>query len=90
MSEIALRELRNNTSEVLRRVEAGEQMTVTVNGRGVAQLTPLPRRPRFLPWQQVLAHPADRGFLEDLRETLGDETTDDIEDPWERADRRAR
>lgn len=33
MTEIALRELRNNTSEVLRRVENGEELDVTVNGR---------------------------------------------------------
>jgi prevent-host-death family protein len=83
MAEVALRDLRNKTSEVLRRVEAGEELTVTVNGRGVAQLVPLPRRPRFLPWQQVLAHQADPGLAEELRELLPD-TTDDIEDPWEK------
>jgi prevent-host-death family protein len=48
VTEIALRELRNNTSEVLRRVEGGEEIDVTVNGRAVARLVPLPRRPRFL------------------------------------------
>ncbi|MGH3889457.1 MAG: type II toxin-antitoxin system Phd/YefM family antitoxin [Pseudonocardiaceae bacterium] len=33
MTEIPLRELRNDTSGVLRRVEDGERFTVTVSGR---------------------------------------------------------
>lgn len=39
---IPQRELRNNAGAVLRRAEAGEVFTVTVDGRPVAQLTPLP------------------------------------------------
>jgi len=39
---IAQRELRNNAGAVLRRAEAGEVFTVTVAGRPVAQLVPLP------------------------------------------------
>ncbi|MBJ7459270.1 MAG: type II toxin-antitoxin system prevent-host-death family antitoxin [Thermoleophilaceae bacterium] len=35
------RELRNNSSEILRAVEAGESFTVTNHGRPVAKLTPL-------------------------------------------------
>jgi prevent-host-death family protein len=46
MTEIASRELRNDTVGVLRRVEAGESLTVTTNGRPVAQLVPLPRKRR--------------------------------------------
>ncbi|MGH3586606.1 MAG: type II toxin-antitoxin system Phd/YefM family antitoxin [Pseudonocardia sp.] len=87
MNEIALRELRNHTSEVLRRVEDGEELDVTVNGRAVARLVPLPRRPRFLPADVVLANQADPGLLDDIRELTGDETTDDMKDPWERAER---
>jgi prevent-host-death family protein len=84
VAEIPLRELRNHTSEVLRRVEEGEDLEVTVNGRPVARLVPMPRRPRFLPAEVLLAHPADPGLLDDLREILGEETTDDMKDPWER------
>ncbi|GAA5131888.1 type II toxin-antitoxin system Phd/YefM family antitoxin [Pseudonocardia adelaidensis] len=84
MTEIALRELRNNTSEVLWRVEDGEEIDVPVNGRAVARLVPLPRRPRFPPAEVALANQADPGLLDDLREMLGDETTDDMKDPWER------
>jgi prevent-host-death family protein len=84
MTDLALRDLRNNVSEVLRRVEAGEQLTVTVNGRPVARIMPLPSRPRAMPWRQVLAQPADPGLGDDLRSLLPD-TTDDIDDPWEKA-----
>jgi prevent-host-death family protein len=87
MTEIALRELRNNTSEVLRRVENGEELDVTVNGRPVARLVPLPRRRTSLSWDEIRANEADPGLLAELREMLGDETTEDIEDPWERRSR---
>ena len=43
MSEIAQKELRNQVGEVLRRVEAGETLTVTVAGRPVAELGPAHR-----------------------------------------------
>ncbi len=84
MAEIPLRELRNHTSEVLRRVEDGEELDVTVNGRAVARLVPLPRRRPSLSWAEVQANQADHGLLDELRDLLGDETTDDIEDPWQR------
>lgn len=39
-----MRELRNNGAAVLHRVEAGEVVTITRDGRAVAQLAPLPPR----------------------------------------------
>ncbi len=87
MTEIPLRELRNETSAVLRRVEKGERLTVTISGRPVAQLVPLPRRRRYLTWEELTGVQADRGLRDDLREMFP-ETTDDSEDPWERAERR--
>jgi len=39
--EIPQRELRNNVSAVLREVEAGQAVRVTVRGRPVAELVPL-------------------------------------------------
>ena len=51
MTDIPARELRNDVSGVLRRVEAGERLRVTVSGRPVAELVPLPRRPTTLPWE---------------------------------------
>jgi prevent-host-death family protein len=41
---IPQKELRNNVAEVLRRAEAGEEFTITVAGRPVAQLGPVRRR----------------------------------------------
>ncbi|MGH3909892.1 MAG: type II toxin-antitoxin system Phd/YefM family antitoxin [Pseudonocardiaceae bacterium] len=91
MAEIPLRELRNDPSGVLPRVEDGERFTVTVSGRPVAQLVPLPRRQRFMSWDGFRAmmtdSAADPALLDDLRE-MASETTDDVADPWERAARR--
>ncbi|ULE32296.1 type II toxin-antitoxin system Phd/YefM family antitoxin [Mycobacterium sp. IDR2000157661] len=44
MSDVASRELRNETASVLRRAAAGEDITITVNGKPVALLTAVPQR----------------------------------------------
>ena len=44
MDAIPQKELRNNIGEVLRRAEAGEEFTITVAGRPVAQLGPTAKR----------------------------------------------
>jgi prevent-host-death family protein len=81
MTEVASRELRNATRSLLDRVEAGERLTITVDGRPVAVLAPVGRRPRwvskgeFIP--TVLENQADAGLAVDLRELAGD-TTDDL------------
>ena len=41
------KELRNQVSEVLRRVEAGETLTITVAGREVAEMRPI-RKQRWV------------------------------------------
>ncbi len=41
MSEVSIRELRNRGGEVIDRVAAGERVTVTRDGRPVAELRPL-------------------------------------------------
>lgn len=41
MRSIPHRELRNNSSEVLRQVEAGESLTITNHGKPVARLVPV-------------------------------------------------
>jgi prevent-host-death family protein len=45
MGEVTIRELRNDGGRVLDRVSSGEVLTVTRDGRAVAELRPLPRRP---------------------------------------------
>jgi prevent-host-death family protein len=44
MATIPQKELRNNVGDVLRRAESGEEITITVAGRPVAQLGPTERR----------------------------------------------
>ncbi len=41
MSEVSIRDLRNHGGEVIERVERGERLTVTRDGRQVAELRPL-------------------------------------------------
>jgi prevent-host-death family protein len=43
MTDVSSRDLRNRTADVLRRVEAGEHLRVSVNRRPVAELVPLSR-----------------------------------------------
>jgi len=70
MENISVRDLRNDTGGVLRRVEAGETLIVHSNRRPVAQIVPLVPRPTWMPaarfFGAVLAHPADPGLREDL------------------------
>ncbi len=44
MTTIPQKELRNHVGEVLRRAQSGEQITITVSGRPVAQLGPIRTR----------------------------------------------
>lgn len=83
MSVVASRDLRNDTAGVLRRVQAGEDVTVTVNGRPAAVLTAVaPQRRRWLTkgefLQRLRRAQADPGLRDDLA-TLAGETTDDLE-----------
>ncbi len=44
MKTVSVRDLRNHGGEVLDAVERGENVTVTRDGKAVAELRPLPRR----------------------------------------------
>lgn len=82
MSEIASRELRNDTAGVLKRVHTGEDVVITVNGKGVARLVPLqPVRRRWIQRDELARrlrlNQADSGLRADLAELAG-ETTDDL------------
>jgi prevent-host-death family protein len=41
MNTVGLRELRQNASELVRRVEAGEELTITVAGRPSVRMVPV-------------------------------------------------
>ena len=49
---ISQRELRNNSGEIMRRLDAGESFVVTRDGRPVGELIPL-RRDRLVPMSEV-------------------------------------
>ncbi len=53
-TDVPQRELRNNTASLLRRVEAGEQLRITVHGHPVAELTPIDRAQRFVPFETIV------------------------------------
>ena len=74
MPVIPQKELRNNVGEVLRRAEAGEEFTITVAGRPVAQLGPARRRqwvsgPEL---DRIWATPAPQTLAEDLEHFPGE------------------
>jgi prevent-host-death family protein len=81
MGEIASRELRNDTRGLLRRVEAGEDMFITVDGRRVAVLRPIASRPNWLSRHEFVGRfsnrQADAAMAADIRQ-LAPDTTDDL------------
>jgi len=81
MSTVAIRELRNNTRQLLERVERGEAITITIDGRPAAELRTLRTRPTFMDRRSfasaVLEHRADPELADVLAE-LAPQTTDDL------------
>ncbi|WP_445548219.1 MULTISPECIES: type II toxin-antitoxin system Phd/YefM family antitoxin [unclassified Frankia] len=80
MNEIGLREVRQNASELVRRAQAGERLTITVSGRPAAVLGPMTPRAwrRWDDLADVFALPADTDWPGDR--DLVDGT---VTDPWE-------
>jgi prevent-host-death family protein len=82
MSIVGVRELRQNASEILREVEAGDSATVTVAGRAVAQIVPI-RAGQWTTWERlhvVFDSPTDIGWGAE-RSEFG---APGIDDPWTR------
>ncbi len=86
-THVPQRELRNNPGEVLARVEQGEELTITVRGRPVADLIPTRERTgrRSATWAEFAAGlhgllADDERFEADVREGLAGPA----EDPFER------
>lgn len=75
--EVSVRDLRNDTAAVVSAVQAGEEVTLTVNRKPVADI--VAHRPQRSPW--VASHeltrilgvaPADPGLLKDLADVRDD------------------
>ncbi len=73
--DVSVRELRNQTADVVAAVRAGETVTLTSRGEPVADIVPHRRRARWLPggWlRDELTHrQADAGLRGDLRRLAG-------------------
>lgn len=79
MTEVGLRELRQDASELVRRTEAGEEITITVSGRPAARLVPV-RPARWRTWSEVADLFAGKGDPE--WERTCDLVDDAVRNPW--------
>ncbi len=79
MGTVGLRELREEAAELLRRVEAGEEITITVSGRHSARLVAA-RPVQWRAWDEV----ADlfRGAGDPDWERDRDLVDNDVRDSW--------
>lgn len=81
MHSVASRELRNQTRSLLDRVAAGEEITITVDGRPVAVLAPVAQRTRWMARESflrsIVGHQADAELRRELA-ALAPDTTDDL------------
>lgn len=80
MTVVGLRELRQNASDLVRRAEAGEEITVTVSGRPSVRLVAAGTQ-QWRSWadlEDIFRGPADLDWAED-RELVDDA----VVDPWE-------
>jgi prevent-host-death family protein len=79
MAEVGLREMRQGASELVRRAQAGEQVTITVAGRPAAVLGPVSARVwrRWDDLADIFVRPADDGWVDDR-----DLVDGSVVDPW--------
>lgn len=82
---IPQRELRNHVSTVLKRAEQGEHFTVTVDGRPVAEVRPLPAAHKPAAPDRLSAvlgeTPVDAEWARELRELRSADAAA-VSDPW--------
>lgn len=82
VESVGLRELRQDASALVRRVERGEVIEVTVAGRLAARLVPVPDAPRrWNRWDDIagiFATTTDADWARDL-----DQVDQSVRNPWE-------
>jgi prevent-host-death family protein len=80
MTEVASHRLRKETRALLDRVAAGEDITITVDGRPVAKLVPPETRQHWMLRDafstRILGHPADSRLAAELDALAPDATND--------------
>ena len=81
-TEVPQRQLRNNTAALLRRVEAGETLRVTVHGHPVADLVPSGAAPGFLSRERLIAELGGLLDAEDPLDRVLRESDDPALDPF--------
>jgi prevent-host-death family protein len=80
VSHVGLRELRQDASGIVRRVEQGESVDITVAGRLAARLVPIAPQ-HWLGWGEVASifdGPADADWPWDR-----EQVDQSLDDPWE-------
>jgi prevent-host-death family protein len=81
MATVGLKELRQDASELVRRVEAGEEIEITVAGRLAARLVPATPK-RWVHWDDIAGLYDGRPDLHwDKDRDLIDQS---LADPWDR------
>ncbi|TFB71903.1 type II toxin-antitoxin system prevent-host-death family antitoxin [Cryobacterium glaciale] len=85
MTRVGLRELKQNPSQVISRVEQGETIEVTVQGRPAALLVPIGGRARrrWVPAAEFAALTPIADVAEWAAEIRDSRENDSIVDPWE-------
>ena len=81
VDEVGLREMRQNASELVRRAQAGEHLTITVSGRPAAVLGPVDSR-AWRRWDDLA--PLFTGATDPDWAADRDHLDDTPADPWNR------
>jgi len=82
MATVPQRELRNDTAGVLRRVEAGETVRITSNGRPVADLVPVKRAATYVALAEVVGEIGGVLRVDDRLDDELRELDSDARDPF--------
>jgi prevent-host-death family protein len=83
MSSVGLRALRQDASELVRRVEGGERIDITVSGRVAARMVPVGPK-QWLRWSDIVG--AFAGRADPDWEHDRDAVDQSVINPWEPRD----